>query len=426
MKKTIQGAVTAHQEGRLEEAEHLYRSILKDNPNNLNAYNNLGVLLQSLNRFEEAIDCSKKAINLKPDYTEAHYNLGITLEKLNKFEEAEKIYRKALDLKPDYAEAYNNLGGVLLKLNKFEEAEKIYRKALDFKSDYAEAYNNLGNTLHKLSRFNEAILSYKKALEFKPDYVDVYNNLGNIQKKLNRTDEAIMSYKKALKIKPDYLEVKHMLAALMGETVNAPTAPREYVQNLFDEYASYFEDSLINKLEYKTPKIIADMIISKNLNISLGSILDLGCGTGLIGKEIRKFCKKLVGIDLSSLMLEQAKNKNIYDKLAHRDIVDYLSTEKLDFDYFISADVFIYVGDLNEVFRLIKSRNNSKGKFVFSTEHTDKDGFILEKTGRYSHSKMYIESLCKKFDYKLSYFEKINLRKDDKEFLEGGLYLIDF
>ena len=277
MKKTIQGAVTAHQEGRLEEAEHLYRSILKDDPNNLNVYNNLGVLLQSLNRFEEAIDCSKKAINLKPDYTEAHYNLGITLEKLNKFEEAEKIYRKALDIKPDYA----------------------------------EAYNNLGNTLHKLSRFNEAILSYKKALEFKPDYVDVYNNLGNIQKKLNRTDEAIMSYKKALKIKPDYLEVKHMLAALMGETANAPTAPREYVQNLFDEYASYFEDSLINKLEYKTPKIIVDMIVSKNLNISLGSILDLGCGTGLIGKEIRKFCKKLVGIDLSSLMLEQAKNKNI-------------------------------------------------------------------------------------------------------------------
>ena len=392
MKKTIQEAVTAHQEGRLQEAEHLYRSILKDDPNNLNVYNNLGVLLQSLNRFEEAIDCSKKAINLKPDYTEAHYNLGISLEKLNKFEEAEKIYRKALDLKPDYA----------------------------------EAYNNLGNTLHKLSRFNEAILSYKKALEFKPDYVDVYNNLGNIQKKLNRTDEAIKSYKKALKIKPDYLEVKHMLAALMGETVNAPTAPREYVQNLFDEYASYFEDSLINKLEYKTPKIIVDMIVSKNLNISLGSILDLGCGTGLIGKEIRKFCKKLEGIDLSSLMLEQAKNKDIYDKLAHRDIVDYLSTEKLDFDYFISADVFIYVGDLNEVFRLIKSRNNSKGKFVFSTEHTDKDGFILEKTGRYSHSKMYIESLCKKFDYKLSYFEKINLRKDDMEFLEGGLYLLDF
>ena len=86
-------------------------------------------------------------------------------------------------------------------------------------------------------------------------------------------------------------------------------------------------------------------------------------------------------------------------------------------------------GDKNsvlQIFRLIKSRNNTKGKFIFSTEHTDKDGFILEKTGRYSHSKMYIESLCKKFDYKLSYFEKINLRKDDMEFLEGGLYLLDF
>lgn len=183
---------------------------------------------------------------------------------------------------------------------------------------------------------------------------------------------------------------------------------------------------MVNKLEYKTPNKIVEMIVAKNPNIQLGSVLDLGCGTGLIGDEIKKYCSNLEGVDLSKLMLEKASAKNIYDKLEHKDIVEYLSTEDLDFNYFISSDVFVYVGNLSEIFRLIKSRNKSKGKFVFSTEHTDRDGFFLEQTGRYSHSKKYIESLCNKFGYKLSHFEVVNLRKNKNKFIIGGLYFLDF
>ena len=99
---------------------------------------------------------------------------------------------------------------------------------------------------------------------------------------------------------------------------------------------------------------------------------------------------------------------------------------KFDFDYYISADVFIYVGDLSEIFRLIKSRNKRSGQLIFSTEHSDKNGFSLEPSGRYSHSKSYIECLCSKFGYKLSYFETTKLRKDKGSFLTGGLYFLDF
>ena len=67
-----------------------------------------------------------------------------------------------------------------------------------------------------------------------------------------------------------------------------------------------------------------------------------------------------------------------------------------------------------------------KGKFLFSTEHTDRDRFFLEKSGRYSHSKKYIETLCDKFNYKLSHFETTNLRKDKDKFIIGGLYFLDF
>jgi len=225
-------------------------------------------------------------------------------------------------------------------------------------------------------------------------------------------------------LNPDYSTAKHMLAALNGETT--ATAPRDYVEGLFDTYATKFDSSLVDALEYGMPKAIAELIISDTEFDVLGSIADLGCGTGLFGMEIKKSCGYLEGIDLSKNMLNKAEEKNVYDKLIRQDIVQYLSNESLHFDYFISTDVFIYIGDLCDVFRLIKSRNQKSGKLAFSTEDYDEDGFFLEQSGRYSHSKKYIESLCEKFDYKIRHFETRNLRKEKNQYIRGGLYLLEF
>ena len=182
----------------------------------------------------------------------------------------------------------------------------------------------------------------------------------------------------------------------------------------------------MGNLEYKTPKMLTDVVVKEHGGGLLGSVLDLGCGTGLIGSEIKDFCTNLEGIDLSKEMLKLANAKNVYDQLSHSDIIEYLSNEELNFDYFISTDVFIYLGELSDLFRLIKSKNKGAGKLVFSTEHTELDGFKLEKTGRYSHSKAYIEELCAKFKYTISHFSLVKLRKEKGQFLTGGLYILDF
>jgi predicted TPR repeat methyltransferase len=444
--------------GKLDEAETSYRKAIALNPQDAEAHNNLGILLKDQGRLKEAEASCRQAIALKSDYAEAHYNLGNTLKGLGRLDEAEASYNKVIVLKPDYAEAHNNLGNTLKELRRLDEAEASYKKAIKLKPDLAEAHNNLGNTLKGLGRLDEAEASYKKAITLKPDFAVAHNNLGvifyelrrldeaevslrqaiilktdfteahynlgNTLKKLGRLDEAEVSLRQAITLKPDYEEAKHLLSALTGQTTNS--APREYVETLFNDYAINFENYLVNKLEYKTPNLITELIVAKNPNIQLGSVLDLGCGTGLIGNEIRKYCSNLEGIDLSKSMLEKASTKNIYDKLEHKDIVEYLSTQDLNFNYFISTDVFIYVGELSQIFKLIKFRNRLKGKFIFSTEHTDKDGFFLEQTGRYSHSKKYIENLCNEFGYKLSHFETTNLRKEKDKFIIGGLYLLDF
>jgi predicted TPR repeat methyltransferase len=248
--------------------------------------------------------------------------------------------------------------------------------------------------------------------------------LAGALKGLGRLDEAEASYTQAIALKPDFANAKHMLSALTGETTE--TAPLDYVENLFDDFAANFDTSLVEDLEYKTPRVIAEMVIKDSKFDLLGSIMDLGCGTGLFGVEIIQFCKYLEGIDLSQKMLNKAKEKDVYNKLIKQDIVGYLSSVSLNFDYFISTDVFVYIGDLSDVFQLIKSRNKTGGKLVFSTEYCDGDSFVLQQSGRYSHSKKYIENLCKKYGYELRHFETQPIRKEKGGYITGGLYLLDF
>ena len=386
----LQSLIDIYSHGQLQQALIEAKRLIKKFPVSFTLYNIYGAINQGLGKLDAAIDSFKQAINIKPNYADAYYNMGSVLDAQGKLDEAIKAYKKALAIKPDYADAYYNMGNVLKNQGKLEAAIGSYNKELSINPKKAEAFYNMGNTL----------------------------------KEQGKIEDAVKAYNKALSIKPDYGHAKHMISSLTGKTTNS--APRDYIENLFDVYASHFENSLINKLEYEIPRTLSDIIKKENNNENLGSILDLGCGTGLIGVELKDFCTNLEGIDLSSAMLEQAKKKNVYSKLTHIDIIDYLSTVELNFDYFLAVDVFVYVGELSEVFNLIKCRNKRSGKLVFSTEHTKKIGFHLEKSGRYTHSTAYIERLCKKFGYSISYFSKVNLRKDNGIFLTGGLYAIDF
>jgi len=144
MEIMVNQAITAHQEGRLKEAEQLYRSILKIHPEHLTVMNNLGLILHHYSKFDEAEASYRKAIELKPDYQLAHNNLGNTLQNLGRFDEAEESYRKAIELKPDYQLAHNNLGNTLERLGRLDEAEASYRKAIELKPDHVDAHNSLG------------------------------------------------------------------------------------------------------------------------------------------------------------------------------------------------------------------------------------------------------------------------------------------
>ena len=208
-------AIIIHHEGKLEEAERLYKEILETEPTNHIILNNLANLFNTLGRKEEAIDAYKKAVLFKPEFIEAHYNYASVLYSLGRLDEAEISYKKVLELKPNWVEAHFNLGNVFNKLEKFDLAEASYRKSIELQADYSNAYINLSLMLHALERSDEAEECYVKLIKFLPNSEIVYNNLGNLKKDLNKLDEAEVCYRKAIKLNADYFPVYTNLGATL-------------------------------------------------------------------------------------------------------------------------------------------------------------------------------------------------------------------
>jgi predicted TPR repeat methyltransferase len=411
-------------QGKPQAAMESYQRAIEINPNFAAPYNNIGVILRDTDDLGGAIKNFKQALIIDPKCAEIYNNLGNVLSDKGDHEAAIANYQQATKIKPNYAEIYYNMGNALQAKGNLTDAIKSYQRTLNIKPDHAEAYNNMGTALNAIGNYEKAINSYKQAIKINPLNYDSYYNVGLIQEANDNPDEAIENFKEVLKLDPDNVGAKHILSALTGQQTES--APNIYVEGLFDSYAVRFDQSLVEQLKYNVPKLIAQLVLKYQSDAPLSSIMDLGCGTGLAGVELKDFCQEIEGIDLSKKMLAKASQKNVYSELNHTGIIEYLAEAPLDFDLFLSTDVFVYVGELSEVFRLIKSRNKRHGRLAFSTEHTEKADFFLEASGRYSHSKSYIESLCDKFDYQLLNFSTIDLRKSGSEFITGGLYLLEF
>jgi tetratricopeptide (TPR) repeat protein len=228
------------QQGKITEAEQLYRIVLDADPDSAETHHNLGTLLVRLNRSEEAITHFEKALAIRPDSMESRnnlanvlarlnrldqsivefekalevsrraaepylrtcYNIAVTLQALDRHEEAILHYRRAIAIKPDYAEAHHGLGDALTKSKRAEEALAHYERFAAIRPDLAEAENKVGVTLYALNREVEAISHFTKAIAIKPDYADAHGNLGLALESLGRIEESTRSFEKAIEHAP--------------------------------------------------------------------------------------------------------------------------------------------------------------------------------------------------------------------------------
>lgn len=330
-----------------------------------------------------------------------------TLFSMERFEEVEALAYKLTKEFPKSGIGWKVLGAARKKQGKTTEALIPFQRAIVLMPQDHESFHNLGVTLQELGRLNNAINCFRQALALNPGYGDAYGSLESALRAQGKMHEAYACYKKNVEI-------------------------------VFDNYAETFDSHLIEELKYSVPEKLVDFIRqvgAANID-NKPRVLDLGCGTGLVGKAVREHAGYLVGVDISGKMLDKARSINIYDALVRADLLDMMSKEaSANYDLIVSADVFIYIGDIQSIANQARRLLSSQGLFAFSVESLfqeesdssqarNEQTYRLEKTGRYSHSKEYITQVASTSGFEVVGIHSSPVRFEKNVPVDGYLVLL--
>jgi predicted TPR repeat methyltransferase len=411
-------------QNRLREARAVCHDLCREAENDAEAWFMLGAINGQTGDIEESISCSRRALEIMPRYPEASFNLAQGLMHQGHYADAAAIYRDVLRDQPSNSVACHNLGGALRKLGKREEAAESFRQALRLDPRYAEAYSELGLILWEQNRRVEAIWNYEMAVHLKPDFAEACNRLGNVYRVVGRHADAAVCFQRVLRLKPETSDARYYLAALGGSPVPART-PVELVRAAYAEVSgTYDETHTKERIGYAIPEQLSGLFSARAGDVTGLLVVDMGCGTGLCGPRLRRFADRLIGVDLSPSMLEEARKKQVYDELVCGDLVDFLERHDATFDLAIATGVFIHIGDLTGLFSACGKALRPGGWLGFSAHECEGEDYRLQPTGHYAHSPAYVDKLAAASGFSLLVREKTLVYSIAGESVYGHLYLL--
>jgi tetratricopeptide (TPR) repeat protein len=168
-------------EGRLEQAESVYREILRQDPRNVTALRMLGLLAMRLEHYRDAALLLEQAVTIAPDFHVAWLDLGRAQTETYELEKAITSMHRAIALDPGRASGYLGLANALSRSSRTEDAIKAYQQAIALRPGQAGSYLGLGNVLKTVGRQSEAIAAYREGIRLKPDYAELYWSLSNLK-----------------------------------------------------------------------------------------------------------------------------------------------------------------------------------------------------------------------------------------------------
>jgi predicted TPR repeat methyltransferase len=242
----------------------------------------------------------------------------------------------------------------------------------------------------------EAADLMRQALELAPRFASAWFALGAIHAELHDCDGAVAAFREAWAADPADRQGAALCLARLGAAGVGEAMSPAYVRGLFDQYAPRF-DAALGKLSYRAPALLRDAVAAacegRGRRIHFGTMLDLGCGTGLAGAAFRPHINWLIGVDLSAAMVAQARHKGLYDRLAVGDIGEFLAGEaeqSAGHHLVVAADVFVYLADLGPVIAGVVRVLAPGGMFAFTVETHAGEGVVLGEKLRYAHGAEYV------------------------------------
>lgn len=293
----------------------------------------------------------------------------------------------------------------------------------DRRADYAKMMAEGGD-------FGAAAELMEQALELAPGWAAGWFRLGEFAEKAGASETAAKAYRQVAALDAEGMFGAALKLALLGESTVPEQPPSRYVEQLFDDYAHRFDKALTERLQYSVPQKLAALVRSTGRRFE--TAVDLGCGTGLFGAEIRALVNRLEGYDLSRNMLREAAEKQVYDHLEQADLAvtpaqSGLFAEGLlpnRADLVSAADVLMYLGDLAPFFRNAAHLAAPNSVLAFSVEEGEETvPYALQPSLRYAHGKEFVEALLAEHGFVCQASEHLTIRMDGGRPVPGILFL---
>jgi predicted TPR repeat methyltransferase len=292
--------------------------------------------------------------------------------------------------------------------------------SLDRRVDWARGLLTRGDT-------EAAIDLLRQTIDDAPGFLAAWFLLGVTLERTGERDEAIGAYRRVVTLDPeDKLGASLRLARI--EKRMPEGMPPAYVRTLFDQNAARFETDLLKTLSYRGPQLLRSAIErtakARKRPARFPRVLDLGCGTGLMGAEVRDLAAELVGVDLSPAMVMQAQAKDLYDRTAVGDLMTFLEDEESEFDLMLAADVFVYFENLRPVLEAARRHLEPGGLIAFTLETHRGDGVILHEALRFAHGRRHVRRSAKAAGLEVALLERASTRTERGKPVDGLLVVL--
>ncbi|MEO1601549.1 MAG: methyltransferase [Pseudomonadota bacterium] len=256
-------------------------------------------------------------------------------------------------------------------------------------------------------------------------------NRGLAAEKAGDRDGAVTAFEEVLAIDPyDRGGVSLRLAAL-GAAASPETAPPAYVATLFDQTAQRFDEILVEQLGYAVPMLLRERLDALSLG-PFERLLDLGCGTGLVGESLAERAGHITGVDLSEEMLAETDARGAYHDLYLADATGFLeaSTTEDDppFDLIAAMDVLPYIGALEPFAAGLSTRVAPGGLVALSAEILPEDeigpqGYRVGPHHRFAQSEPYLRDCLAAVGLRITDWQTITVRTESGKPVPGCLLL---
>lgn len=185
-----------------EKALPFYEQIIKLNPVNVDAYNNMGGIYRRLKRYDESIAILNKALSFNKNNSEVKYNLGFTYKLMGKNDEACDCFEYVISENPNDVLAYNHLGSIYATKKDYQKSISIYKRGLQIDPNHPILQYNLARSYVAINSDLDAFKAFEAALRAKPSWKDAVKEYSALLNKYSRTKESCEVIQKAINLYP--------------------------------------------------------------------------------------------------------------------------------------------------------------------------------------------------------------------------------